>query len=196
MAALAALAPGAVRSLAGLLLIALAGCSLGLPGRRSAGPAGDPSLQRQDPALSGNGRVLASLVERRQGATVMLQEQPSGRWLPLRHLRSHQPHSSPSLSWNGRYLALLVRQGNGRVAVVEDRASGRLHRLQLPGIRQPERLSLAPDGRRLAVEVLDDGRAHLRLFDLSSLLEPDLPSGLAVQGGGAGPAEPPREPPP
>ena len=84
MAALAALAPGAVRSLAGLLLIALAGCSLGLPGRRSAGPAGDPSLQRQDPALSGNGRVLASLVERRQGATVMLQEQPSGRWLPLR----------------------------------------------------------------------------------------------------------------
>ena len=171
---------------------ALASCSFPIAGRRSAGPAGDPTLQRQDPALSGNGRVLASLVERGNGATVVLQEQPSGRWLPLSNLRGHQPHSSPSLSWNGRYLAVLVRQGSGRLAVIEDRASGRLHRLQLPGIREPERLSLAPDGRRLAVELLDDGKPRLRLFDLSSLLEPDLPGGLGVTGGGLPLEEPPR----
>ena len=185
-----ALAAALAASLAAAL--ALEGCSLPIGGRRSAGPAGDPGLQRQDPALSGDGRVLASLVERGNGATVVLQEQPSGRWLPLRHLRGHQPHSSPSLSWNGRYLAVLVRQGSGRLAVIEDRASGRLHRLQLPGIREPERLSLAPDGRRLAVEQLDGGRPQLRLFDLSGLLEPDLPAGLGVQGGGLPAQEPPR----
>lgn len=136
--------------------------------------------------------MLASLVERGNGVTVVLQEQPSGRWLPLQHLRGHQPHSSPSLSWNGRYLAVLVRQGSGRVAVIEDRASGRLHRLQLAGIREPERLSLAADGRRLAVEQLDGGRPQLRLFDLSGLLEPDLPAGLGVRGGGLPAEEPPR----
>jgi hypothetical protein len=51
----------------------------------------------------------------------------------------------------------------------------------------PQSLSLAADGRRLAVALEGEGRARVQLFDLSGLLEPDLPGGLAVQtpGGGA-----------
>ncbi|MBM5816321.1 MAG: Tol biopolymer transporter periplasmic protein [Cyanobacteria bacterium K_Offshore_surface_m2_239] len=174
------------RPLAVLLLQLLcAGCGAGpWLSRRSAGPAGDVGRQadRQDPALSGNGQWLASLVEREGTPAVLLQEQPSGRRIPLPQLRGLTPHRSPSLSWNGRYLALLVQQGPRRLAVVEDRARGRLHRLQLPAGLELERLSLAPDGRRLAVAAVAQGRSQVRLFDLSGFLEPDLPPAWAVRG--------------
>lgn len=126
--------------------------------------------------------MLASLIDRGGRPTVLLQEQPSGRLLPLRHLQRGQPHASPSLSWNGRYLALLTRQAGRRLALIEDRASGRLHRLPLPPELEPQRLSLAPDGRRLALEVVQGGRSRLQVFDLSALLEPDLPGGLPLRG--------------
>ena len=165
------------------------GCGGGLwLTRRSAGPAGGLGQQadRQDPALSGNGQWLASLVQQNGTPTLLLQEQPSGRRVPLPHLRGLTPHRSPSLSWNGRYLALLVHQGPRRLAVVEDRSSGRLHRLPLPPGLELERLSLAPDGRRLAIAAAGQGRPQVRLFDLSGLLEADLPPGLAVGGAARG----------
>jgi len=174
---------------AGLLLligvVPLAGCAA-LSGRFSRTVPGTPLERsgREDPALSGNGRILASVVERGGRPTVMLQEQASGRLLRLRHLQRHQPHSSPSLSWNGRYLAALVQQGSRRVAIIEDRLSGRLHRLPLPGDREPERLSLSPDARRLALEVVQGGRRRIQVIDLGALLEPDLPGGTAAVGSG------------
>jgi hypothetical protein len=137
---------------------------------------------RLNPALSGNGQWLASLVLRDGTPTLLLQEQPSGRRVPLANLRRLTPHRSPSLSWNGRYLALLVQQGSRRLAVVEDRATGRLHRLQLPAGLEPEALSLAPNGRRLAISAVAQGRPQVQLFDLSGLLEADLPPALAVSG--------------
>jgi Tol biopolymer transport system component len=137
---------------------------------------------REDPALSGNGRILASVVERGGRSTLMLQEQPSGRLLRLRHLRRHQPHASPSLSWTGRYVAALVQRGSRREAVIEDRLNGRLHRLPLPGDREPERLSLSPDARRIALEVVQGGRRRVQVFDLGALLEPDLAGGTAAVG--------------
>jgi hypothetical protein len=169
------------------------GCGAGRwLGRRSAGPTGGLGQQadRQDPALSGNGRWLASVVEQNGTPTLLLQEQPSGRRVPLPRLRGWTPHSSPSLSWNGRYLALLVRQGARRLAVVQDQATGRLHRLPLPPGLELERLSLAPDGRRLAIAAVGQGRPRVRLFDLSGLLEADLPPAQAVRGP-AGPADGP-----
>jgi len=123
-------------------------------------------------------------VNRGGRATLLLQEQPSGRVVPLRHLQRHQPHRSPSLSWNGRYVAVLVQEGPRRLAVIEDRATGRLHRLPLPGDQQPERLSLSPDARRLALELLRGGLPRVQVFELANLLEPDMPGGLSVQGGG------------
>ena len=70
--------------------------------------------------------------------------------------------------------------------VIEDRASGRQQPLMLPPGREPQRLSLAPDGRRLAVELLDNGQRRVELFDLGGLLEPDLAPGLRQSGGGPG----------
>jgi hypothetical protein len=166
----------------------LSGCQGFGPWRQPAPPTGLGAESRQEPALSGDGRLLASLVERGGRTTVLLQDRRSGQVLPLRHLRGQQPHSSPSLSWNGRYLALLVQQGPRRQAVLEDRLSGRLYPLPLPPGREPQRLSLAPDGRRLALELLDNGQRRVELFDLSGLLEADGSPGQRESGGGPGQA--------
>lgn len=169
-----------------ILTLALCACS-SWPGlRRSAGTASQGERNREDPALSGEGRVLASVMPRGGKPTVVLQQQPSGRLLPVGPLSRWTPHRSPSLSRNGRYLALLVQQGERSLPVIWDRASGQLHRLPLPPGQAAERLSLSPESRSLAIEVWRDGRSSLRLFDLSGLLEPDLPGGLRVQGGGPG----------
>lgn len=134
--------------------------------------------QRGEPALSGDGRLLASISWSNGRRAVMLQELPSGRVLPLRHLRGHQPHRSPALSWNGRYLALLMQRGDSTIAAIEDRLSGRLLRLPPPPGARLEQLSLAPDGQMLALQLVQDGQQRVQLFDLSAQLEPDRPAGL------------------
>ncbi len=67
--------------------------------------------------------------------------------------------------------------------LLEDRVTGRPLRFPLPAGSQPEQLSLAPDGQRLALQLWRDGRQQVELFDLSGLLERDLPPGLRVAGG-------------
>ena len=184
------------RLASGLLLTACAAftvaCSPASWSRRSAAPIGTAaSLNREDPSLGGGGRLLASLIPSGGRPTLVLQEIPSGRRLPIGPLARWPQHRSPSLSRNGRYVAVLVPQGARPLAVVWDRAADRLHRLPLPGELEVQRLHLSPDGRQLVLELWRDGRASLRLFDLSGLLEADLPAGLAVQGGGL---EPPAKP--
>ena len=115
-------------------------------------------------------------------STVVLQDRRSGQVLPLPLLRGQQPHSSPSLSWNGRYLALLVWRGGQRQVVINDRATNRLLPLPLRGDRDPQRLSLAPDGRHLAVQLVDGGQSRVEVFDLGEWLEPDPVPGSLMQG--------------
>ena len=110
----------------------------------------------------------------------MLLRQENGTIQPVPQLRRHQPHSSPSLSWNGRYLALITQRGQRRLAVVLDRLNGRLHPLPLPGGRDPIRLSLAPDARKLALQVADQGQWRVEVLDLSELLEPDRAAGAPL----------------
>ena len=160
----------------------MAGCS----GRTQRAPGSLLPEQQQEPALSGDGSKLAVIVDQRGRPTVQLKDLRGGGRLPLRHLNRQQPHSSPSLSWNGRYLAVIVQRGNRRLVLIEDRLNGRAHPLRLPSGRSPIRVSLAPDGRQLAVQTADRGRWQVELLDLSGLLEPDRPGGLRRSN----PAEP------
>jgi len=138
------------------------------------------SADQDQPALSGDGRLLAMVVAQAGRPSVRLIDRSSGRALPLGPLTRGQPHRSPSLSWNGRYLALIRQRGERSEAVLLDRARGRLLPLPLPGDRLPEKLSLAPDARRLAVQSLRDGRSSIDLLELSGI-EPDLPPGVPLQ---------------
>ena len=47
----------------------------------------------------------------------------------------------------------------------------------IPGELIPIRLSLAPDGSQLAVQVIDQGKWRIQFFDLTQILELDQPSG-------------------
>ena len=146
-------------------------------GRSQRATGGLPERSQQDPALSGNGKLLAVITDRNGRPSVQLRDLADGRILPLPQLTRHQPHSSPSLSWNGRYLALITQRGQRRLALIADRLTGRLHPLPVPGGRDPIRLSLAPDGRQLALQVADQGQWRVELLDLSGLLEADRPGG-------------------
>ena len=134
---------------------------------------------QEDPALSGDGRLLAVISQIKGRPTVQLRGE-DGSIRPVPQLRRHQPHSSPSLSWNGRYLAAITQRGRRRLAVVTDRLNGRMHPLPLPGGRDPVQLSLAPDAQQIALQVTDQGRWRVELLDLSDLLEPDRPPGQSL----------------
>ena len=150
---------------------------IGCAGRTERSPGGLVGRSQEDPALSGDGRLLAVISDRQGRPSVQLRELDGGRILALPQLNRHQPHSSPSLSWNGRYLALITQRRQRRLAVVADRLTGRLHPLPLPGGRDPVRLSLAPNGQQLALQVAERGQWRIELLDLSPLLEPDRPGG-------------------
>lgn len=137
-------------------------------------------MERLEPALSGNGRWLASLMRQQDQDRLLLQELPSGRGLPLGQLERLAPHRSPSLSWNGRYLAVIGQQGARRLVLVHDRLTGRLHRLPLPGQAEPESLSLDPTGQRIAIGLVERGQPRVRLLQLTGLLEPDHPPGQTL----------------
>lgn len=138
------------------------------------------SSSKQEPALSGNGEKLALIVDYKGRSTIQLRDLRTGNIVPLRHLSRNQPHSSPSISWNARYVAVIAQRGNRRLAIIEDRLTGRHHQIPLPGERTPVRISLAPDGRRLAVQVADKGKWRIELFDLTQKIEPDNFSGSRV----------------
>jgi len=138
-------------------------------------PAG---VSQREPALSGNGRYLASVIDLHGRPTVRLQDLSQGRLLPLAQiLHRHRPHSSPSLSWNGRYLALITQRGRGRLALIHDRRTRRVHPLRLPASQQPIKLSLAPNADSVALQTLDRGRFKVTLLDLTGLLEQDRAPG-------------------
>ena len=58
-------------------MVLLGGCAMLEAGRRGAAPLGLERQNREDPALSGDGRLLASLIERDGQPMVVLQEQIS-----------------------------------------------------------------------------------------------------------------------
>ena len=120
-----------------LLLTVLALCVSACSSRQEQAAGGLMDRSQEDPALSGDGRLLAVISPQRGRPTVQLRSLSDGRLLPLPSLKRHQPHSSPSLSWNGRYLALVTQRGRRRLAVVADRLNNRLHPLPLPGGRDP-----------------------------------------------------------
>lgn len=159
-------------------LLALTGCTP----RVQRLPGAGIERSQQEPALSGDGRLLATVTERRGRLTVQLRDLRSGAIVPLRHLSRHQPHSSPSLSWTGRYLAVITQRGQRRLALIEDRLTGRAHPIRLPGDREPVRLSLSPDARTLALQVAVQGRWRLELVDLGAILEPDRSAGERFSG--------------
>ncbi len=130
-----------------------------------------------DPAISGNGNRLALIVDKNGRASIQLRDLQNSRLLPIRYLSRYQPHSSPSLSWNGRYVAVIGYKGTRRIVIIEDLISGKVHFLRTARQLSPVRLSMSPDASKLALQFIDKGKWRIQLFDLSKIIELDIPQG-------------------
>ena len=136
------------------------------------------SENKTEPSISGDGQKLAFIVNQNGRSTVQLRDLSNNDFLPLRHFSRDQPHSSPALSWNARYLAVIAQTGSRYIIIIEDRQTGNNFRIPIPGDRLPTRLTLAPDATKLAIQVTQQGKWHIELFDLTNFLEPDRPLGI------------------
>ncbi len=132
------------------------------------------SISQQQPALSGDGKILAFIIEHIGKPTVQLRNLRSGQVSFLRHLYRYQPHSSPALSWSGRYLAIIIRQGRQFFILIDDRALGKIHKLNIPVRRLPKVLSLSPAANKLALQFSKRGKNKIEVYDISRIIEPDI----------------------
>ena len=128
-------------------------------------------------ALSGDGRILAYLIEEDENKRIKVKDLRTGRLLRLRHLSRYQDPSSTSLSWHGRYIAIITQIGGRRLAVIEDLIGGKFYRIPYYADANPISLSLSPEAKMLTIQFKSNQRSFLEFFDLTNTLKPDLLSG-------------------
>jgi Tol biopolymer transport system component len=158
-----------------LLLLPVAGCGGGTP---VATPTLNTPFQEQQPALSGDGRLLAFSSNRAGSQSLYLYDLEARRGLELPGLnRRGAIAESPSLSYTGRYLVYLSQMGGRPALVLYDRATNRAEFLAqgYPGqIRDP---SISPEGRFVAFQGDRRGQWDIELIDRGAKTELDLAPG-------------------
>jgi Tol biopolymer transport system component len=135
----------------------------------------DPAADDRMPALSGDGRWLAFVSNRKGGAgltDVYLYDRRDGKIVDVPGLNSKHMDAQPSLSADGNLIAFVSdRPGGagGRDVYLYDRAAGKL--LPLPGLNSAAHEhspALSPDGRFLVFvseRLGGEGERDLYLYD-------------------------------
>jgi Tol biopolymer transport system component len=164
--------------LANLILtsLILTGCSP-TPTTPPDGPL-NSRYQDSQPALSGDGRYLAMITDRRGIQELALYNLAQQRFEALPRLS--QPQSaleSPSLSRSARYIVYLTSDRGRPDIGLYDRSTQRSESLTLgypSPIRNP---SISPDGRYVSFETLRSGQWDIEVLDRGGQVSLDLPSG-------------------
>lgn len=133
----------------------------------------DPNATNFDPALNGDGSLVAFASNRFGGAgdfDIYLYSVPGDTMIPLPGLNTPRRDLSPSISADGRYLAFQSSAANSDTLVnveVYDRLTHSL--LPLPDVNtdladvQP---AISPNGRYLAFATESTGGRDIRVYDL------------------------------
>ena len=134
------------------------------------------------PALSGDGKLLAFVSNRAGQQLLVLYDLEQQRFLPLPGLnQGNAIVESPNLSRTGRYL-VYVSSRRGRPEIeLYDRLSQRTEVLTVgyPGwVKNP---SISPEGRYISFESGRRGQWDIEILDRGGGIELDLPQGSAVQ---------------
>lgn len=132
----------------------------------------------EQPALSGNGRLLAFVSNRNGKSQILLYDLQQKRFLDLPRLnRADAIAQSPSLSQNGRYIVYMSSdQGRPELALY-DRATQHSQLLSIGyrgWVRNP---SISPDGRYIAFESDSRGQWDIEVLDRGPNIELDIPDG-------------------
>ena len=157
--------------------LALAGCVGDKP---APGPAQLNSAQEDSqPALSGDGRLLAFVSHRNGTSSLLLYDLERQRFLDLSRLnRADSIAEQPSLSYTGRYLVYLASDLGRPEIQLFDRATGQVQIVSQGyrgWVRSPR---ISPDGRMIVFESSARGQWDLELFDRGPNVALDLPDGL------------------
>ncbi|WP_172892760.1 TolB family protein [Calothrix sp. NIES-3974] len=161
------------------MTILLAGC-----GGNSI-PIGPTSLNsrytEEQPALSGNGRLLAFVSNRNGTHQLLVYDLETQEFIQLPGLnRPNTIIESPSLSFNGRYIAYITSDQGRPVVALYDRAIGR-SQVVTPTyrgwLRNPH---ISPDGRYIVFETTIRGQWDIEVLDRGPNIELDIPNGATV----------------
>ncbi len=162
-----------------LLALGLSGCSLG---NTPSVPIGlDSRYNDEQPALSGDGRLMAFVSNRNGKSQILLYDLQQRQFLRLSGLDLGQAIAeSPSLSRTGRYLVYISSIQGRPDIILYDRATGRSELLTQgyrSWIRNP---SISPEGRYIAFETSRRGQWDIEVLDRGPLIELDIADGTLV----------------
>jgi Tol biopolymer transport system component len=136
----------------------------------------------EQPALSGNGRLLAFVSNRNGRQQLLLYDLETQNFIPTPGLsRPDTVVESPSLSYTGRYICYLSSDQGRPTIALYDRAT------QQPQILAPVYRGLvrnphiSPDGRYIAFESSSRGQWDIEVLDRGPTVELDIPNGIKVE---------------
>jgi len=135
----------------------------------------------EQPSLSGNGRYLSWVSNRKGRHQILLYDLSQEQFVPLPGLNPNNALTeSPSLSRTGRYLVYLVsRQGRPQIAlydrIVEETQI--LTDSYRHWVRNPD---ISLNGRYIVFETARRGQWDIELFDRGPNVEPDIGDGKRI----------------
>lgn len=132
----------------------------------------------EQPALSGNGLLLAFVSNRNGRREILLYDRQLKQFLDLPGLNKPGAIAeNPSLSYNGRYIVYIGTEQGRPELQLYDRVTKSVQILSMGyrgWIRNP---SISPDGRYITFESSNRGDWNIEVFDRGSNIEIDRPDG-------------------
>lgn len=130
----------------------------------------------EQPALSGDGQLLAFVSNRSGTRGIVLYDLKQRRFLDLPRLnRQDAIAESPSLSYSGRYLVYLASDRARPEVELYDRVTQRVSVLTAGYRGWVQNPSISPDGRFIAFETGIRGQWDIEVIDRGSNIELDTP---------------------
>lgn len=135
----------------------------------------------EQPALSGDGRLLALISNRHGTSELLVYDLEQQRFLDLPNLNQNNIiYERPSLSRTGRYILFLSSPLGKPDVVLYDRVTKRsdiLTQGYRHWVRNPQ---ISPDGRYVVFESARRGQWDIEVLDRGPYIELDLPEGAII----------------